>query len=204
MRRLTLWSGKAAALVAAALLASGVGAIPAARAAGVKAPSEDDQVILQLQVKKFRMGNELRGYHTAGGTCVDLADVIMALDLPVRLDKKSRRATGWLFREDQGFTLDRDKNTVQNMHRERALQPGEVFDTPEGWCIDTKSLAGWLGAKLTPNLYDAVLTLDSDTPLPFIEAIERKSRAARLRDKKSFNLADYPQAKLPYKTWRTP
>jgi hypothetical protein len=90
------------------------------------------------------------------------------------------------------------------MNRERALQPGEVFDTPEGWCIDTKSLAGWLGAKLTPNLYDAVLTLDSDTPLPFIEAIERKSRAARLRDKKSFNLADYPQAKLPYQTWRTP
>jgi hypothetical protein len=204
MRRLTLWSGKAAALVAAALLASGVGAIPAARAAGVKAPSEDDQVILQLQVKKFRMGNELRGYHTAGGTCVDLADVIMALDLPVRLDKKSRRATGWLFREDQGFTLDRDKNTVQIVNKERALQPGEVFDTPEGWCIDTKSLAGWLGAKLTPNLYDAVLTLDSDTPLPFIEAIERKSRAARLRDKKSFNLADYPQAKLPYQTWRTP
>jgi hypothetical protein len=79
-----------------------------------------------------------------------------------------------------------------------------VIDTPEGWCVATKSLAGWLGAHLTPNLYDAVLTLDSDTPLPFIEAIERKSRAARLQGKKTFDLADYPQANLPYRAWRTP
>ena len=204
MKALTNWSSKAVALVAAALLASGVGVAPAARAAGVKTPTQDDQVILQLQVKKFRMRNDLRGYQTDDGVCVDLGDVILALDLPIRLDKKSRRATGWLFREDQTFTLDRDKNTVQIMNKERALQPGELFDTPEGWCVDTKSLAGWLGARLTPNLYEAVLTLDSDTPLPFIEAIERKSRAARLQDKKSFNLADYPQAKLPYQTWRTP
>jgi hypothetical protein len=204
MRVLTTWPGKAAAFLAAALLASGVGTVPAAHAAGVKAPTEDDQVILQLQVKKFRMRNDLRGYHTADGTCVDFADMILALDLPVRLDKKSRRATGWLFREDQTFILDRDKNTVQIMNKERPLQPGELFDTPEGWCIDTKTLGGWLGARLTPNLYEAVLTLDSDAPLPFIEAMERKSRAARLRDKKSFDLADYPQAKLPYRAWRTP
>jgi hypothetical protein len=204
MRALTLWRSKAAAFLAAALLASGLGAMPAAHAAGVKAPSEDDQVILQLQVKKFRMRNDLRGYQTAGGVCVDLADMILALDLPVRLDKKSRRATGWLFREDQTFAIDRDKNTVQIMNKERPLQPGELFDTPEGWCVDTKSLGGWLGARLTPNLYEAVLTLDSDAPLPFIEAMERKSRAARLGDKKSFDLADYPQARLPYQTWRTP
>ncbi len=204
MKVLTTWSRKAAALLAAALLASGCGTASAASAAGVKTPTEDDQVILQIQVKKYRMRNELRGYRTTNGVCVDLGDVILALDLPIRLDKKSRRATGWLFREDQTFTLDRDKNTVQIVNDERALQPGELLDTSEGWCVDTKSLAGWLGARLTPNLYDAVLTLDSDKPLPFIEAIERKSRAARLQEKKSFNLADYPQAPLPYRAWRTP
>ena len=204
MRRLTTWTRKAVAFIAAALLASGVGLATPAQAAGVKAPTEDDQVILQLQVKRFRMQNELRGYQTEGGVCVDFGDFILALDLPVRLDKKSRRATGWLFREDQTFTIDRDKNTVQIVNTERSLQPGEIFDTPEGWCVDTKSLAGWLGAQIKPNLYEALLTLDSTTPIPFIEAIERKSRAARLQSKKSFNLADYPQAALPYRAWRAP
>ena len=58
--------------------------------------------------------------------------------------------------------------------------------------------------RLNANLYEAAIQLDSDKPLPFIEAIERKSRAARLRGKKTFDLADYPQAPLPYATWRTP
>jgi hypothetical protein len=204
MRFLPAWPRKAVAFLAAALLAFGAGTTGAALAAGVKAPTEDDQVILQLQVANFRMSNDLRGYQTANGVCVDFGDFILALDLPVRLDKKSRRATGWLFEESQTFTLDRDKNTVQIVNKERALQPGEIFDTPEGWCIDTKTLAGWLGARLTPNLYEASLKLDSDKPLPFIEALQRKSRAARLHTKKSFDLADYPQAPVPYKAWRTP
>ena len=201
---------KAAALVAAASLASGIGASASAQStaatasAAAKAPTQDDFIILQLQVKKFRMRNELRGYQTANGACVDFGDLILALDLPIRLDKKSRRATGWLFREDQTFTLDRDKNTVQIMNNERALLPGELYDTPEGWCIDTKTLGGWLGARLNVNLYEAVIQLDSDQPLPFIEAIERKSRAARLRPTKTFDLADLPQASQPYAKWRTP
>jgi hypothetical protein len=204
MRAFATWSRKAAALAAAALLASGLAGPANAAAAGVKTPTEDDQIILQLQVKKYRMRNELRGYQTDNGACVDLGDVILALDLPIRLDKKSRRATGWLFREDQTFTLDRDKNTVQIVNTERSLKAGELIDTPEGWCVDTATLAGWLGARLTPNLHEAVLILDSDTPLPFIEAIERKSRAARLRDPKAFDLANYPQAAMPYRAWRTP
>jgi hypothetical protein len=196
---------KAVALAAAAFVAFGFGGPAMAQASAVKTPTEDDQVILQLQVKQFRMRNDLRGYQLANGdVCVDLGDVILALDLPVRLDKKSRRATGWLFQEAQTFTLDRDKNTVQIVNNERALKPGEIFDTPEGWCVDTKSLAGWLGTTLVPDLYDSVLKLDSDQPLPFIEAIERKSRAARLQGQKTFNLADLPQAKVPYRAWRTP
>ena len=58
--------------------------------------------------------------------------------------------------------------------------------------------------RLNANLYEAAIQLESDKPLPFIEAIEAKSRAARLRKKKTFDLADYPQASLPYATWRTP
>jgi hypothetical protein len=198
---LTWW---AAALGAAALLASQAPTAAQAQAPALVPPTQEDFVLLQLQVKKFSLRNELRGYQTANGVCVDLADVILALDLPVRLDKKSRRATGWLFREDQTFTIDRDKNTVQIVNIERALLPGEIFDMPEGWCVDSKSLGGWLGATLTPNLYQSVLKLDSEQPLPFLEAIERKSRAARLRGDRNFDLSAYPAAPMPYKAWRAP
>ena len=86
----------AAALGAAAFLASGAPAeAETSPRPAASAPAEEDLVLLQLQVKNHRMRNDLRGYQTAsGGVCVDFADMILALDLPVRLDKKSRRATG--------------------------------------------------------------------------------------------------------------
>ena len=187
----------------AAALALLAGGTAAAQTAGYT-PSEEDSLLLQLQVKGHRLANDVRGYQTPGGACVDLADVIQSLDLPIRLDKKSRRATGWIFAEDQTFTLDRDSNRVQTVNNGRAIQPGEIYDTPEGWCVDTRTLSGWFGVTLTPQLRDSSLVLESEKPLPFIEAIERQSRAARLRPERSRDLTGYPVAEQPYALWRMP
>src|SRR5688572_10739031 len=96
---------KAVATIAAATVLCGAGAASAQSPAAFS-PGEEDFVLLQLQVKKYRMMQDIRGYQTPGGVCVDLADVIQSLDLPIRLDTKSRRATGWIFAEDQKFTVD--------------------------------------------------------------------------------------------------
>lgn len=194
------WHQAAVETIAAAavLLAGGTAAAQA------YSPSEDDELLLQMQVKSYRLLNEIRGHQTPEGVCVDLADVIQALDLPIRLDKKSRRATGWIFAESQTLTIERDSNTVQIMNKARPLQPGELYDTPEGWCVDTDSLAAWFGVALTPDMRNSALVLDSEQPLPFIEAIERKSRAARLRPERDRDLSVYPQAAQPYALWRAP
>lgn len=167
-------------------------------------PSEDDYVLLQMSVRKYRLLNDIRGYQTPDGVCVDMGDVIRALDLPIRLDKKSRRATGWIFAESQTLKVERDSNTVQIVNNRRPLQPGEIYDTPEGWCVDTDTLAGWFDVRLTVDLRDAAIVLDSETPLPFIQAIERKSRAAQLRPDRDRDLSGYPQARQPYAMWRMP
>ncbi len=204
MLPLRKWSRRVATHVAAAFLLFGA-ASTAAQGADDFQPSEDDFLLLQLQVKKYRLLNEIRGYQTPGGACVDFADVIQSLDLPIRLDRKSRRATGWVFSENQTLSIDRDSSSVQIMNGSRPLQPGELYDTPEGWCIDTKALGGWFGVTFEPNLRDSVLALDSDKPLPFMEAMERKSRAARLRgERDSRDLSGYPQAPQPYAMWRLP
>lgn len=194
------WKRFAAALVAAAFAV--LGASPAA-AAGWKA-NDDDALLFQLHVKQYQLDGDIRGYRTDRGICVDLGDIIQALDLPVRLDTKSRRATGWLFAESQTFTIDRDSNTVQIVNKRNTLAPGEIYDTPEGWCVDAKSLSAWFGAQFTPDPYNLILKLDSQQPLPFMEALERRSRAARLHKKVEFDLSQLPQADLPYKALRAP
>ncbi len=171
--------------------------------------NDDDFLFLKLVVKQYKLTFDVRGYRTDRGVCLDLADVIQSLDLPVRIDKKSRRATGWLFAENQSFTIDRENGVVQSMNNTsrdgRAPIADDIYDTPEGWCVDTDAYSRWFGVDFTPDLYNAIVRLESDQPLPFMQAIERKNRAARLRSPRAaFDLSKFPSADMEYKPWRTP
>ncbi len=173
-------------------------------ASGAWTPNEDDSILLDVHVKKYRLGEGVRGYQNGKDICVDLGDMIIALDVPVRLDKKSRRATGWLFAEEQIFAIDRDSNMVQTMNKRFPLGAGDLYDTVEGWCVNAKSLASWLGVELIPNLNSSTITLVSQKQLPFELAEERKDRAGQAKPIQQFNLDGLPQAKDAYRFWRTP
>lgn len=174
--------------------------------AGDWVANEDDALLLELRSGQYRLGDPLRGYQAPGGVCVDLADLVQALDLPLRLDKKARRASGWVFAEDQRLVIDRDAATVQTMKGGRAIEAAAIQDTPEGWCVSLAALSQWLGVRLRPDVANLAVVIESDTKLPFLEAIERKSRAARLGtpDVRSFDLGSLPQARAPYRAWRSP
>lgn len=189
------------AMIPAASLFSGTAA---AQTSSSWTANDDDALLFDLRSGKYRLGDGIRGYQTDKGVCADFADVIMALDLPVRLDKKSRRATGWIFAERETLTIERDSNTVQKVNTKKNLAPGEIYDTPEGWCINVKSLSKWFDVNFRPDLSNALLFIESDRKLPFQRAIERKDRAAKIRPRKNFDLSSLPQSKEPYRLWRTP
>lgn len=177
---------------------------PPALAASEWTASDDDALLFDLRSGKYRLGDGVRGYQTDAGICVDLADMIMAMDIPLRLDKKSRRATGWIFSETQTLTIDRDSNIVQKVNTKAKLQAGQIHDVPEGWCVDLKSLSDWLDVELEPDLSNALLTIESATQLPFERALQRKEQAAKIRPRNSFDLSALPQSPEPYRFWRTP
>jgi hypothetical protein len=203
MRRLFNLLQKAFMLLAMAAGTITVPAVPVF-ASPSWAASEDDAVLLDMRSGQYRIGNGVRGYQTNEGVCVDFADIVMALDLPVRIDKKSRRATGWLFEETRTFTLDREQAQVQIMNKNQPLAASDVYDTPEGWCVNTKALSRWLNVELIPDLTGAVLILKADRKLPFELAEERKARIGKNRPATKFDLSNLPQAKDPYRFWRTP
>ncbi|WP_430427281.1 MSCRAMM family protein [Parasphingorhabdus sp.] len=173
-------------------------------AAGSWKAHDDDALLFDLRTGKYRLGDGIRGYQTDKGVCVDLADMIMAMDLPIRLDKKSRRATGWIFSERQTLTIDRDGAMVQKVNDRKKLGDGDIYDTPEGWCVNVKTLSNWMDVTLTPDLSNALLIIKSDMKLPFERALERQEKAKKIRPRKSFDLASLPQSQEPYRFWRTP
>ncbi len=167
-------------------------------------PSDDDALLFELRSGTIRLGDGVRGYSRVDDQCVVLADVVLALDLPIRVDRTSGRASGWVFAEAETLSVDSRANTVELAGRRRALSSGAVSVVPEGWCVGTAELGRWLGVTLRPDLANASLHIEASRKLPFELAAERRSRAASLRPARAFDLATLPQAATPYRAWRTP
>ena len=185
-------------------VAAGISSIPVAASASSWQANEDNALLFDVRVGQWRVGDGVRGYQTDNGVCLDFADVIMAFDLPVRLDKKSRRATGWLFEENRTFTLDREASIVQIMNKDYAITAADIRDVPEGWCVDSATLARWLDIDIKTDLSNALLIIKADRKLPFELAEERKARAGNFRPQTQFDLKSLPQTKNPYKFFTMP
>lgn len=210
MIRAALFRWKLAVLAGLAL----VGLVPAGAQASEKAgvplaadtwaPNADDSWLFDVRSGQYQLGSGVRGYQTPQGICVDIGDVVLALDLAVRVDKKLRRATGWVFDERRSLTIDREAGEVRAGSQSFRLSPTTIRDTPAGWCVDLDSLNAWLGVPLTADLSNAVLRIDTKEKLPFQLAAERRARAAAIRPQAQFDLASLPQAARPYQAWATP
>ena len=196
-----------AGLALVGLVPAGAGAVdtaPVSLATDSWAPNEDDSWLFDMRSGQYRLGDGVRGYQTPQGICVDLADVVLALDLAVRVDKKLRRATGWVFDERRSLVIDREVGEVRAGSQSYRLSATMIRDTPAGWCVDLDSLNAWLGVPIAADLSNAVLRIESKDKLPFQLAAERRARAAGIRPTAQFDLASLPQASRPYQAWAMP
>ncbi|HEY0447356.1 MAG TPA: carboxypeptidase-like regulatory domain-containing protein [Allosphingosinicella sp.] len=182
----------------------------AATAAAASAPepgwtaTEDDSLLFEARLGRYRLGSDIPGYQTPEGVCVNLAAVIKALDIPVEVDAGKGLAEGWAFEERNRLKIDRRSAAVLFKGGNRKLAPSEVRDTPEGWCVTAASLSEWLGIGLVPDLRNAVILVQSTAKLPVELAAERRARAGRVRPMQEIDYSALPQVRLPYALWRMP
>ena len=166
-------------------------------------PNEDDALLFDAQLGQLKLGDGVRGYRTPEGICLNFADVVAALDVPVIVDKSGVTASGWIFEEHNILKINRKSQKVQVANKQSSLG-GSIRDTPEGWCVSADSLSAWFGIQFTADQRNAILRISSKTKLPVQLAAERRARASRVRPSQQVDLAKLPQAKLPYRMWRMP
>jgi hypothetical protein len=182
----------------------GVQAPDPARAAPGWSANADDALLFDVRLGQYRLGDGVRGYQTPTGPCIDLADTIIALDIPIRLDKKLRRATGWAFAESHTITLDREEGKAQITNKSEVIAANDIYDTPEGWCVVTGALSRWLGISLTADQGNALLFVSSTSKLPVELGLERQARASRVQSSGVFDLKNLPHAEAPFRGVRMP
>ena len=163
----------------------------------------EEQFLLDVNIRQLRLGDGVRAYETPEGTCVVFGDFLATLDVPMKIDLKARRASGWAFREEHRIDIDQAAGTVRFGDQQEELRPGTLRETPEGWCVATAALGRWFKLGVKPVTSGSLLILESEAKLPVELAREREQRAARIRPA-ALPLENLPQVKLPYRMWRAP
>lgn len=161
------------------------------------------QFLLDVNLRRLRLGDGVRAYGTPEGTCILFGDFLTSLDVPMKIDLASKKASGWAFKEEHKISIDVSSGVVTYGQSTEKLKQGAVRETPEGWCVDSAALSRWFGITVKPNTNASALILESEAKLPVELAIERERRAAQIKPAK-FDLGSLPQVKLPYRMWRAP
>jgi hypothetical protein len=203
MRRGRNWLRLAALALAAAAGAGRASSSAAPAAAAAWAADPEEQFLLDVNIRKLRLGDGVRAYNTPEGTCVVLGDFLTTLDVPMHIDLAAKKASGWAFKESNRITIDYAGMTASYGDKSEPLAPGTVRETPEGWCVQASALARWFGIGVRPMTAGSVLLLQSQAKLPVELAMERQARAQRIRPA-AFDLSALPHVRLPYRMWRTP
>jgi hypothetical protein len=163
----------------------------------------EEQFLLDVNIRKLRLGDGVRAYQTPEGTCVVFGDFLTTLDLPMKIDLQAKKASGWAFREEHRIEIDQAAGTVRFGDTRENLAPGTVRETPEGWCVDSAALGRWFKIGVKPVTAGSVLLLESEAKLPVELAREREERAARIRPA-AMPIEGLPRVRLPYRMWRAP
>lgn len=198
------WWRKAAILLALCAGSVGASTPPAPPNAAAWKADPDEQFILDVTIRQLRLGDGVRAYAAPQGTCVVLGDFTTTLDVPVKVDLGAHRATGWAFKEGNRIDIDLAARTARYGARSEDIAPGTIYETPEGWCVQTSALSRWFGISVKPVTGGSVLVLDSTEKLPVELAMERQARAAQLSKAAKFDIKELPRVRIPYRMWRAP
>ena len=202
MQRPNRWIRRAFAHAALAL--AGAAAAWAASPVGEAWTADpEEQFLLDVNIRQLRLGNGVRAYRTPEGTCVVFGDFLTTLDLPMKIDLETKKASGWAFREDHRIEIDQAAGTARFGGQQEKLRRGTVRETPEGWCVDSAALGRWFKLGIKPLTAGSALMLESEAKLPVELAVERERRAARIKPA-AMPLEGLPKVKLPYRMWRAP
>src|SRR6476661_4741499 len=100
-------SKKLRAVTLIGLVCAGAISAPAATpiADGWSADPES-QYLLDVNLRRLRLGDGVRAYQTPEGTCIVFGDFLNALDVPMKIDLAAKKASGWAFKEQHKISID--------------------------------------------------------------------------------------------------
>ncbi|MGB3723356.1 MAG: hypothetical protein WA979_11145 [Pacificimonas sp.] len=166
---------------------------------------EDDYLLLSVEKGSYLLGDSVEAYRLHNGSyCLDLKQMMTALDFPITVDVNTASASGWFLNERNRFVLEPD-NVTYGRNNEN-IEGSELYRHSGGLCAEADALARWFSLTMTPRFGESRLRLTTSEKLPVELAADRERMRARLGQRRDDDdlLQTLPDATAPYALWRTP
>ncbi|PMH07770.1 hypothetical protein BCU75_18610 [Vibrio splendidus] len=152
---------------------------------------DDEPIILELHLARRVLNEAVLVYPREGTLLIPLGELSRSLKLAIDVDLGAGVAEGWFIREDQSFSLDLARNEVIVNDDIYILSDADYLKEFDDIYIKKALIEEWFPIDLDLKLSDLALYVNSRTPLPLEQQIEREKRARNLSNN-STNQATYP------------
>jgi len=198
-------------ILAALLLffAGGVGsgappAIAPASALVYVEPSDDDLMLMAVQLGSEVLSNALDSYATPDGLVLPLGEFCRLLSLGIAVDPDAGTAEGFIIDERRHFALNLHAKQVTVAGRSQPVDPALVQLHHNDIYVNTKVLAEWLPVEVAVNIHNALITITPREMLPMQQRLERERRLAQAPSYLPALDPGYPRVSNPYQLFSAP
>lgn len=147
---------------------------PSFSTAAPKPFTEDDELILQIEIPDGGVDDTIEAYGTRSGVYLPLGAITRFLDLAIVVSDDGRRAGGWFLDEKQTLALDLQQGTLTVSGRALPLAPGDAQAYQGELYLRAERFADILPLSLKVDQRAQTVVIATSTPFPFQQRLARE------------------------------
>ncbi len=161
--------------------------------------AEDDLVILEILLDRYRVSQGMIGYMHPGGVLLPLGALCDALEFAIETRPNEGWARGWFIAENRTFSLDLGTRTVAVNGSRAGLDPLLARADGEDIYVDSELLAEWFPLDIDIRLSDMLVRLYPRETVPLQSRLKRDEVRANSLARNSQHDVDYPLRRAGYR-----
>jgi hypothetical protein len=169
-------------------------AVPAYRVAA----SDDDILVLEVLVDRHHASSGILAYRVGGEHFLPLGQLADVLELAIRVDVPSRRASGWIIAEERTFELDLESQRVLFDDHHEGLPDKSVYVGFDDIYVRSDLLSRWLPVDFELLLTQMRIRVHPREELPLTARLRRDQERARLSSRNTYE-SRFPERRAEYR-----
>ena len=165
-------------------------------------PRDQDLRIFEVAVQQYRLDDVVTGYQFENIVLLPMGALSELMQIAIEI--RPGEASGFVIREDRTLFLDTSRSEITLQGVIEKYNPDRVHVLTDDIYVDADLLGRWFNMSFDVDLFASRINVRSDTPLPFVQRLEREKRIAKALSRLNQNQNDYPRYEEPYRDWSAP